>query len=316
MSTFLGLPPFVDSTAHMDDILTKTKGLPRVLTAQTDIQLHAARFTQALDGASDPATRLGYINLFDRDLERVRGTFQDTWTEEAELNLLSAKLYLYSHSFIAGQPSLFLGAGGSSHLDSSARVILMDGLSTVVRYIHAFSQLDQSALSPFSAGASQPTNSQVNRQLHLPHHYFRTLAFSAFFLLKFLAIAPDATESDKILARNNLTTAHGIFMAYPYSKETRGVAMTIETLGKTNVAREGKVQTRLGASIFYDALLNFSQLEKAKAAAAKDNLERAEGNLDSTVGGEPFVGGMDLTAEYLSANWDMLWETNFFDMGM
>lgn len=316
LSNFLGLPPFVDSTAHMDTILAKAQGLPRVLIAQTEIQLYVSRFTQALDGSNDPTARLAYITMFDRDLERVRGTFQDIWTEEIELNLLTAKLYLYSNSFVAGKPSLFHEVNGS-HSDSSARVIIVSGLATAVRYVQAFSRLDQSATSPFSTGAAQPTVGQLNRQTHVPHHYFRTLAFSTFFLLKYLAVASDASESDKELAKNHLEIAHNIFRSFPDSKEHIGVAGTLDALKKTNVAKESKVSTRLGASIFYEALLNFSQLEKAKAAAAKDSLESAPGNLGSIVTEEDqSARDAYLIAEYLNANWDMPWDTNFFDMGM
>jgi hypothetical protein len=143
------------------------------------------------------------------------------------------------------------------------------------------------------------------------------MAFTAFFLLKFLAIAPDASESDKILARNSLSTVHGIFMSYPDSKEHFGVAMTIEILSKTNAANEGKVQTRLGASILYDGLLNFGQLEKARAAAAKENIETASKTMESAVSEiDQTVHDTEFMTEFLNANWETLWDTNFFDMGI
>jgi hypothetical protein len=251
--------------------------------------------------------------MFDRDLERVPGTFQDIWDAETELNLLSAKLYLYSHSFVAGKPSVFSGVSGS-HLESSSRIILVSGLSTAIRYVHSFSKLDQSVLSTLSTEGSQSSAGQSNRQLHVPHHYFRTLAFSAFFLLKFLAIAPEATESDKTLARNHLTTIHSIFMSYPGDfVEHKAVAMTIETLGKANVASNAKVQTRLGASILYDGLLTFGQLEKAKAAAGKDTeIVSARDNPEISEEDQAARDNFLLT-EFLNSNWESLWDTNFFD---
>jgi hypothetical protein len=316
LSTWLGLPPFVDATAHMDSILTKSSGgLPKVLLAQTDIQLYVARFTQALDGATEPAARIAYINMFDRDLERVRGTHHDAWADFIELSLLGAKLYLYSHSFVAGKPTLFPGKK-DAHIDSSAKIILMSGLSTAMQYARCFSQLNQSVSSSFDNESSPFSTSSSNLMFYTPHYYSRTLAFTGFFLLKFLAIAQDDADSDKALAREHLAMIINYFKSFPDSKEYAGVAMTFQTLGRANLGTGSKVQTRLGASIIYDGLLNLTQLEKAKATAAQENLDTVFEDMDITISpADQEARETYLMTEFLNANWDMPWETNFFDMG-
>ena len=321
VSTFLGIPPFIDASPHMDAILAKPTGLPKVMVAQTDIQLHVARFTLALDGVMEPSSKAIHLNMFERELERLRSTFEPIWTGDTELNIIGAKLYLYGHLFVA-RKSEDSSMQNPHHLigDSSSRRILYSGLAAAVSYIHSFSELqlpESSPMSPETPSSASPL--VANREWYYPHHYWKNLCFASFFLLKFLAVASDATEADQELARNHLTTAYNIFMGYPNNKEAVGVAKTIELLVQTNaIQAEGKVATRLGASIIYDSLLTFSQLEKARHAGKLDMSEQEHPAAVQTVltpVGESFESNFSL-ADFLNADWNLAWETNFFDMGM
>ncbi|KAK3389577.1 hypothetical protein B0H63DRAFT_463977 [Podospora didyma] len=346
LSSFLGLPPFIDATPHMDDILGNPSGLPKVIVAQTDIQLHVARFTRALDSSMDGAAKVMYINMFERDLDRLRTTFESTWTGNVEFNLIGAKLYLYSHIFVArkrsqsDRDSRRSNGARSLLLDPGSSKIIYSGLSSAVSYIHSFSELSRVAMSTpasisESPGAFLPHGS--NAQMYYPHHYWRTMALAAFYLLKFLALAPDVPVAEQELARNHLTMAHSNLMMYASSVEHTATAKTFELLLRTaGMPAEGKVNTRLGASIIYDGLLTFSQLQKARSAGKLD--------MDRMVGPEPpsqsaetsaTTTGLDLSAaastpggydaafdnaafsiaEFLNTDWDLPWYTNFFDFG-
>ncbi|KAK3367407.1 hypothetical protein B0T24DRAFT_635799 [Lasiosphaeria ovina] len=376
LSTFLGVPPFIDATPHMDAILANTSGLPKVIVAQTDIQLHVARFTRALDNAMELAAKVMYINMFERDLDRLRATFESTWSSNVELNLTSAKLYLYAHIFVSpkrGSTGVEMPpAGQSPHsllADSGARKIIYSGLAAAVSYIHSFSEEQQAALSPPDAtgvetgapwdaspaatATSAPSTSsppgppqKVNRQMYFPHHYWRSLVMASFFLLKFLAVAAAPgvggeaeAEAEQELARNHLATSYKTFMSYANSIEHVAVAKTLERLVQTaaGVPAEGKVNTRLGASVIFDGLLVFGQLEKARTAGMlelqaqmqmqtqthQDHVQpqqQAETPLFFDSGAAtPGYGGFDngfSIAEFLDSDWNLPWETNFFDMGM
>jgi hypothetical protein len=315
------MPPFIDATPHMDAILASPSGLPRVIVAQTDIQLHVARFTRALDHTGEATAKVMYINMFERDLERLRGTFESTWSNNLELNLTGAKLYLYSHIFVVRrQGSDTIGQNARALLeDSGSRKIIYSGLTAAVSYIHSFSEQTQSVPSPESCDTS-PASSlpQTSQQMSYPHHYGRTLVLASFYLLKFLALAPDVPEAEQELARNHLTTSYNIFMSYT-TRESIATAKTIELLVKTaGIPAEGKVNTRHGASVIFDGLLTFSQLEKARNAGKLDRAEPETPALESTdvtPGYDGFDNGFSI-AEFLNTDWNLPWDTNFFDMGM
>jgi hypothetical protein len=290
-----------------------------MIVAHTDIQLHVARFTRALDDTVDLSAKVMYINMFERDLERLRGTFQSTWGDDVELNLIGAKLYLYSHIFVARSKENYRVGKVVKPLlgDSGWRKIVYSGLSAAVSYIHAFSEQGRQASSP-SASSPIPLEEPVQLRCY-PHHYWRTLVLAAFYLLKFLALDSDSTETERELARNHLTTSYDTFMSYPNSIEHIAVAKTIEMLAKTSgIPAESKVNTRLGASIIYDALLTFSQLQKARSAGKLDR-EESEVSMIEATSGIPEDASQDdgfSIAEFLSTDWDLPWDTNFFDVGM
>jgi len=301
----------------MDNILANPSGLPKIIVSHTDIQRHVARFTLALDSAADLGGKVTHINMFERDLERLRGSVESTWTHDVELNLTGARLYLYAHIFVGRRRGG--GAAGQTGRqlleDSGARNIVFAGLTAAVKYIHSFRGPEDVSESP-----------STNRHWSYPHHYWRTLALASFYLLKILALASDIPEAEQELARNHLTKAYDTFVSLPNLIETMAVAHTIELLVQTTtgVSTESKVSTRMGASIIYDGLLTFSQVQKAKSAGklpqgetetAWPSIGSPEMSTTASTGGyDEFEGAFSL-AEFLSADWELPWDANFFDIG-
>jgi len=324
LGTFLGIPPFIDATPHMDAILANPSGLPKIIVNHTDIQRHVARFTLALESATDLGGKVMHINMFERDLERLRTSVESTWSNDMELNVTGARLYLYSHIFVGRRRGS--GAAGQARLlleDSGSRTIIFSGLTTAVKYIHSFCGAGPS--SDTSPGASSAP--ETHRHLSYPHHYWRTLVLASFYLLRILALASEIPAAEQELARNYLTKAYDIFLSYPNSIETLAVAKTIELLVQTTtgVPTENKVTTRLGASIIYDGLLTFSQVQKARSTGMLPQGEPetvgpgvgSPGEMPMTpsiAAYDDFDGGFSL-AEFLNTDWDLPWDANFFDIG-
>ena len=254
LSTWFGLPPVLNSTSHLDTIaiLCRTHGVPRTLQARAEIQRHVVRYTAALDGQLDPRTRHSLIPLFDQDLSQVQQAFLDIWTSELDIELQGAKLYLYAFCFLpsVSPPELQSSRAG---LTSPLPIVLLQlGLTAAVRLVHISCRLRQ---SDETTALADPSG-----LLHYPKHFWRVLAFSALFLLQFLAVDTQASESDRELARNHVSAMHRLFMSFPSSPEHIRAGKSIELVGRmphnTGDLIFPRVFTRLGSSFLHNALRN------------------------------------------------------------
>ena len=205
-----------------------------------------------MDGQIDSRTRNSLIPLFDQDLSQVQHAFSDVWTSELDIELQGAKLHLYAFCLIPSEstPDLeFSRAGLTSPLPTG---LLQLGLAAAVRLVHTSCRLRN-----FNGTAASEDPSGL---LHYPKHFWRILAFSALFLLQFLAVDTQASELDRELARNHVSAIHRIFMSYSSSPEHIRAGKSIELVGRmpntTGELTSPRVFTRLGASFMHNALRN------------------------------------------------------------
>jgi hypothetical protein len=198
------------------------------------------------------------IQIFDSALDAAKMQYADDWTAEAEINLQAAKLYLYGIYFVAkGQTNPTVSSIWS---DVSSQLLLHGGLRTAARLIYIFSTLEEDSIQ-LSPGSDMDRNARL---LSYPKHYFRTLMFAVVFLFKFLAVNKQASDSDKDLALNSISTTHRLFKGFVTSLEHLRVARSIEFMGRipgtADTASALHVDTRLGASILYDYVWRAAQL--------------------------------------------------------
>ena len=234
--------------------------IPRSFRAQTEIQRHVVRYTTALNVEMPANAKHSLIQMFDGELERIRAKFRDAWCADTEINLQSAKLYLYGISFVSyGNKNTRSIAPSQGSVASKS--ILCSGLTAAVSLIYNFSYLDQTeserrSLSP-GYGGYFPL-------LSYPNHYFTSAFFAVVFLLKYLAIYTEASESDKDLARNHIGIVHRKFASLAQSLSHLRAARTIEVLGRMPIAMNARedlhVNTRLGASLLFDAVWTAAQI--------------------------------------------------------
>ena len=222
-----------------------------------------ARSIPTLVDKIDLRTRHSLIKLFESDLDRVRSSFKDVWSLELDIDLLAAKLYLYGLAFVSPNEA----DDDNMQIESppfAARDLLQRGLSTAVRLLYTFRHLPLSdsphhgAQVPNSEGLG--TDDYIHQLGFYPKHFFRLAGFAVYFLLWFLAVDLEASDTDKELARNYVSAAHRLFLSFPNSPEHIRAAHSFEILGRipntTGKTPKLRINSRLGASFMYDAMYN------------------------------------------------------------
>ena len=241
-----------------------------------------------LDGESDRRTQHSLIQLFDRELESLRTVYKSCWSQELEIDLQGAKLYLYALCFLT-EESLSLGEVGALNATFSFKVILHEGLASAVQLIHNLSELANAADPVLNSPHGQNGTGHL---LFLSKPNFTNAFFAAIFLLKFLAAVPDAAQHDRDLAINHITLAHRIFSYFPTARDHWRGAVLIEVLGR--LLRSGgytadlHVKSRLGSSLVSDA--------SWRAGQWRMRLLKPGDNLNSWLNYEA-LGGLPLAPE-------------------
>ena len=230
------------------------------MAAQVEIERLVIRFTTTLEIQKDSRTVESLVQLFDHDLDQIRTAFEDVWTEEIDMNLQTAKLYLYSMCFLSRDGQ---GAGtGSSTSEAQnpppSPTVLQLGLAAAVRLTHTFRNL-RSQRHPMTPPDSSHLQEEddVGHLEWYPKHTWRAVAFATIFLLRYIAAVSHAPDSDRELARNQVSEMHRLFMQFNHSVEHIETARTMEILGrmplKALAGVNKYVNHRGGASIVYES---------------------------------------------------------------
>ncbi|MCJ1247809.1 hypothetical protein MMC30_005024 [Trapelia coarctata] len=263
LTTWLGMPPPICTTSQLETItmLCRDASIPRAMRARAQIQRQVARYTQSLDEQIDQRTKHSLVKLFEQDLSHLPTDYSDVWSPYLELELLGVKLYLYGMSFVSTTAKDTQQAHPETH-DVFTRDILQRGLATAVQLLSLvlpFGSKDEphSTASPVNQGQFGGTDF-VFQLSSYPKQFFLTVAFANFFLLWFLAVDPQASHTDRELARNYVSATYQFFISFTESPEHIRYGKTIEVLGRmpdladadTSVRRN----SRLGASFVYEIM--------------------------------------------------------------
>ena len=228
------------------------------LSASADIERRIIPMILALDAASDSRTRMSLIEVFDRDLNQVQNTYERVWTEDLEIHLQGAKLFLYGFSISpVGKQNTSNKAYQADSSTTTLRIVIQLGLAAAVRIARVASRLKYYIVHVSGKGSPDGSGGLV----HPPKQHYRTLFFATVFLLWFLAIDIQASDADKELARNYTGAMHRLFLSFGASPEHLRVAKTIEALGSVPASvsaslSNSNVSGRLGASFMYTVLRN------------------------------------------------------------
>ncbi|KAE9373138.1 hypothetical protein N431DRAFT_406474 [Stipitochalara longipes BDJ] len=271
LSSHLGLPPTLSSDLYLELIrsMCRNPAISRTFSAQVEIERHVARYIATLDTQREPHSRYSITQLLDNDLDAIRSEYTDSWSEESEFHLLGSKVYLCAFCFTPQTviPSSYEEQSHSLASSVVSTAILYKGFESVIRLVEVFSGFTNSPLGETLALRARKT--PFDHRIFYPKLYYRTLFFAACFLLFFLSKASAATEEDKTLVQQQLDAIHQMFVNVSNSSEHKHAAKNIQAM--KDVASVGIqnsdhiVRTRLGASIFFNAIRATKALKPPKS---------------------------------------------------
>lgn len=219
--------------------------------AETEIHRQVGRYNTQLDGVTDARAQHSLIQLFDRELDSIKSSFQGAWTAELDIRLDAAKLYLYAFCYLTHHP-LTGDMSGVSSIAGSFNLILHQGLSAACRLVDTFSAL---AIVEGTTPSLHVLDERFGPLLYYPKPYYTALFFATVFLLQFLTAQPQASHTDRDFAINHITRAHHVFSQFGASREHKRAALFIEVLARLTTSGGGQpdpiTKCRLGASIQY-----------------------------------------------------------------
>ncbi|KIW65452.1 hypothetical protein PV04_07711 [Phialophora macrospora] len=256
LSVWLGVPPHLSSPAQLNALSSTAKepDVPLHFMVQIEITRQVVQYSTSLAGDVDASTASTLLNLFNNELDNLLNAYKDIWSPRLEIQLLGAKLYLFSLclTVVSKRPTLVDGMAKRYASDPS-RLPVQLGLPSAVSLIHNMSKLRKE--SPMEA--HQPPSGVI----HYPKFYFRLVVFAVGFLMKFLSTNPNASQEDRELAISHITTAHQFFSSFPGGEDFARVAQAIEVLAK-NLRSDKQddsdpIRTRSGASLLYDIFQKF-----------------------------------------------------------
>lgn len=186
------------------------------------------------------------------------------------------KLYLYGLCFISTTPQ-DIPETHHGVLDVFTRDILQRGLTTASRLLSLVLPVSgkgslRSMITSANLGQFGATN-YVHQFISYPKQFFLTIAFANFFLLWFLATDPQASHTDKELARNFVSATYRFFMSFTNSPEHIRYGKTIEVLGRMPNLADANItvrrSSRLGASFLWEVIRRAMYYREATRLASE-----------------------------------------------
>ncbi|GAP86655.2 putative transcription factor [Rosellinia necatrix] len=218
LSMHLGLPVLVDSSSELARVTAclQEYPIPREFAGEIKLQAIIADFTNVLSHtANDGAVDSSILHLLDRELETLKSSYPDQWPSMLEYSTLVAKLHMYGLVI------------SRDRVGSTARDILLKlSFSTCLRIIY-LANMRYNENPPNSHGVT------ALRQLRsLPKSYFRALAFTTAFLLRYFGLNTTASAEEQQLAANHVVLSHTIFKSCSFhpTDELGRVAKIFEEL--------------------------------------------------------------------------------------
>ena len=306
---------------HLETIhsMCRKTDIPRNFATQTEIQRHVARYISILERQTDTCSRCAITQMLDQDLDSMKVQFKDGWCDEVEFNFLAAKLYLYALCFAPHsiRSSSSQEAHGASHIEVTAHVLLHHGLTTVVQLVGTFSAFHHLQLHEGNVQIHTPRGrDDFDHRIFYPKVYFRTLFFAVCFLLFFLSTNSNTTPEDKYSVQVQVDAIYQIFSKVSASEEHKHAAKNIQALRQAiNLeigSPENVVQSRLGASIYFNALRTTKKL-KLKKARRGEHTDLGSTREDDA--NHPASNGLGLEPALETTPQPYLWEFpwNMFD---
>ena len=211
---------------------------------------------------------ISMMHLICRDLDDVKHMHRNTWSEEAEIELLGAQLNIYTF-----QLQQMFQSQCSSPNDSETTMLKSSlinlGFTTAARIIHIFSTMTTTRPSPLEAQThvSCQGNDVAHTQKYLPKHYLITLLFAASFIFKAMANYEDTDSSHSEKACNYIRKTYQMLLSWSEHEmdELGRAARMIQVLSHVSnlsVMKEFDSQSSTSRSILEDTMQTAKEIRE------------------------------------------------------
>ena len=271
LSARIGVPSLLDRESDLRAIsricdVHLPSGSPLVI--RCEIHRVFARSTAALQAREDEESRLALMLMFSSELDDFRLKSGKVWDRTTELQFLGAKLFLLGWSFPYQNQSSSTDVVHSKP-PTSRHLILHEAMRVSIELIHTFCELED------SRNPSHPSNATEDAlppQVFQPKVDFFTLYYGLETLYLFLSHFPSPAPSDIDLAYNHIRSVHNILSRCAGKNEEHQwsrMANNIDLIDKWHssgrrLPPEAAIRSRMGASLFYDAMQKMAVLKAEK----------------------------------------------------
>ncbi|KAI1177846.1 hypothetical protein F4777DRAFT_166800 [Nemania sp. FL0916] len=252
LSMHLGLPAIIDNSSELARVAACIQDYPlsREFASEIKLQTIIIDFTNVLaHTANDGAIDSSILHLLDRELEALKTSYPDQWGCMLEYNTLVAKLHMYGQVI------------SRDRVGNMGREILLKLSFTMCLRIIYLANVRHGENPPEKHGV--PAKRQKRA---LPKAYFKGLAFTTAFLLRYFSLNTTASAEEQQLAANHVVLSHSIFKSCSYHPrdEMNRAAEAFEELCQHGPMRIDSQRAAPGDRVGLSLLLQAMRLATAK----------------------------------------------------
>ncbi|KAI0192761.1 hypothetical protein F4808DRAFT_442676 [Astrocystis sublimbata] len=199
LSMHLGLPAVIDNPSQLAAVgaLLQEFPMPREFECEVRLQNIITGFCNLFShSANDGGIDSPILHLLERDLDGLRTQYPDQWPRMLEYNTLVAKLQTY-----------VLVISRDRIISLTRDILLKLSFSTSLRIIHLAN------LRHTETPSEDSDEPALVQEQALPKSYFKGLAFTTAFLLRYFGLNVAASAEEQQLAANHVVLAYTIFTA-------------------------------------------------------------------------------------------------------
>lgn len=217
----------------------------------------SALSTNTLVDIEDPDVHFSLTRMFEAQLEELKHRYQQTWTTILEVELQTAKLYLFGMTFTLADPSNTAQVLQAQTYRETSLHKALQAACGVIKHMTALSQ------TPVTSGYYPSGVLTV-----MPKKYFTGLFVASTFCFRFLASNVSRTPAQEGMATEALIEAHKVFQSFPAHRDIIRAAIHIEAFmsvvrdiahGKMKPLDNLTIRNKLGASLYLDSVFESSR---------------------------------------------------------
>lgn len=257
MSCWLGLMPTLVLPQNLRTISSfcSDAGVPRDYAAMLEIHVQSAQSLLALGGGLTGDVSPTLVRTFNQAFNDIKITYASTWSIEAEITLLTAKVYLFALCLVNLDQDDVQSTNGLPTEKAFAIEVLQGARTSAVQLSNLLVDISEDLKSRITTSS----HAQASHPLHgHPKHTSRIAFYTAIVLLRYLDSAHAGRNEEAEAARNAFGRVYQMYISCPNSREhmdaSRNMEVTGRALGHNQWDLRPHVTTRMAASLMYNTV--------------------------------------------------------------